>query len=417
MRSNSPLFVEKSNHYRFVIEALVLLILTSVGIIWVATGPILSPMMEEYGISRGTVSWSASIAALVVVIFSVPSGILCSKIGTKKTFAIGAFLMSVGFLTPFCTSFLFLLATRLVFAVGTTMTFPIAGGIVTQWFTRKELPLINGLNVSSTSVGNTVALFATVPIASLLSWRAPLTIYGIIALIGALLWFFLGRERQTVPAARDTEREPVAVLSIRNVLKLKATWYLAFSMVGPFCLFMAISSWLPAYYSEVFGMPLAQASSITALFTVAGIPACILGGLLPMWFGRRKPFLVIPGALIGFAGLGTFIVNNPLLNVSCLILFGVCVQIYMPSIFTVAMELPGMSVRTVVLALAVATATGDIGGFVGPLIVGYTADVTASYIPGFVICCVLSSSLLVGGLLLPETGPKAKKVDEVLPGK
>lgn len=409
--------MEKSNRYRFVIEALVLLILTCIGVIWVATGPILSPMMEDYGISRGTVSWSASIAALVVVFFSVPSGILCSKIGIRKTFAIGAFLMSVGFLTPLCTSFLLLLATRLIFAIGTAMTFPIAGGIVTQWFTSKELPLINGLNVSSTSVGNTVALFATVPIASLLSWRAPLTIYGVIALIGAVLWFFLGRERQTVPVAQDTKREPVAALGTRDVFKLKAIWYLALSMVGPFCLSMAISSWLPTYYNEEFGIPLVQASSITALFTVAGIPACILGGLLPMWLGRRKPFLIIPGALIGFAGLGTFIINNPLLNISCVILFGICVQIYMPSIFTITMELPGMSARTVALALAVGTAMGDIGGFVGPLLVGYTADATASYIPGFVGCCVLSSSLLVGGLLLPETGPKAKKAEQTLPDK
>jgi len=76
---------------------------------------------------------------------------------------------------------------------------------------------------------------------------------------------------------------------------------------------------------------------------------------------------------------------------------------------TIAMELPGMSDRTVVLALGLGIGAGDIGGFLGPLIVGYVTDATGSYIPGLVVCCVISFSLLIGGILLPETGPKMKK--------
>jgi cyanate permease len=53
---------------------------------------------------------------------------------------------------------------------------------------------------------------------------------------------------------------------------------------------------------------------------------------------------------------------------------------------------------------------GNLGNFIGPLIVGYLADITGSYLPGFIICAVISLSLLVAGLLLQETGPKAKKL-------
>jgi hypothetical protein len=51
---------------------------------------------------------------------------------------------------------------------------------------------------------------------------------------------------------------------------------------------------------------------------------------------------------------------------------------------------------------------GNLGNFVSPLVVGYLADVTGSYLPGFMVFSALSLSLLAAGLLLPETGPKAR---------
>jgi hypothetical protein len=36
-------------------------------------------------------------------------------------------------------------------------------------------------------------------------------------------------------------------------------------------------------------------------------------------------------------------------------------------------------------------------------------DVTGSFVPGFTIWAALSWVLAVGGLLLPETGPRGKK--------
>jgi len=328
------------SRYRFVTGALVFLVLLSMGILWVAAGPLIPSMIEEYGVSRGTVSWAVSLISIMMAIFAVPSSILATKIGVKKVFTIGAFLQAVSILTPISFSFSMVLLTRCLFGVGTAMTFPIAGGIVAQWFSSKEQSLVNGLNASATTLGNAIALFITVPIATALSWKAPLTIYGVLALVFAIGWLIFGREQQMFTSnSQVTNDSKVAVSSI---FKQKTTWLLAGCMVGPFCLFMAISSWLPTYYNEVFGIPMTKASAITAIFTISGIPACILGGILP-------------------------------------------------------------------IVLAVALAIANLGGFMGPLIVGYLADLTDSYVPGLVLCCILLWSLFIGGRLLPETGPKAKR--------
>jgi hypothetical protein len=54
----------------------------------------------------------------------------------------------------------------------------------------------NGLNQSVACMGNSLALFLTIPLATLFTWRAPLTIYGAIFLGLTLAWLLLGKERQ-----------------------------------------------------------------------------------------------------------------------------------------------------------------------------------------------------------------------------
>ncbi len=403
------------SRYRFIIAALVLPVRFCMGTIWAAAGPLLPLMMAEFGVSRGTVGWFVSVSPILMTVFCVPSGLVASRIGIKKAFAIGAFLQAMGIFAPFCSSFPLILLTRMFFGIGTAMTMPLIGGIIAQWFSRREVPMVNGLSQASTNLGNAFAFLATIALTQVLSWRGTIALYSGLALVFAFLWSFFGRESQPiitdVPvgyAAKTGSPEPPQ-LSTWGVLRQRATLLLALSLMGAFCLFTALSSWLPTYYHEVFKMSLADASSVAAILTLVGIPACIAGGILPMRLGLRKPMIVASGCVVSLAALGCFMFNNPVIIYTALTIYGIFGVIYTPAVFTIAMELPGMTPQTGSLVLAVALGAGNIGSFIGPLIVGYMADLTGSYLPGFLICCALSSSLLIGGLLLPETGPKAKK--------
>ena len=125
--------------------------------------------------------------------------------------------------------------------------------------------------------------------------------------------------------------------------------------------------------------------------------------------GRRKPFLIIPGVFMGLSAMGALLFNNPVLIFLTVACFGVFSNLQVPTLFTIPMELKNTSPRMGVLTINAMQCGGTLGAFAGPLIVGYLADVTGSYLPGFIICAVLSLSLFVVGLLLPETGPEARK--------
>jgi len=405
--------MEKKDKYRFVIAALVTLVRVCVGLVWASAGPLLPLMMQEYNINRGTVSWYVSSVPIIMAVLTVPVGIVGARFGLKKMFAVGAFLQAAGILAPFCDSYPLLFLTRVAFAVGTAITVPMASAVVAGWFTSRELPLVNGIIMAFVTLGNTFSYIATIPIATVISWKAPITIYGAFALTCATAWFIFGKERHkepvAVPEGAKTAIETKPELGLKQALLQKSTLIFAFTLLGPFCCSNALISWLPSYYNEVFKIPLDRASSITSIFTITGAIACILGGILPMRIGRRKPFLIIPGMFMGLLALSCISFNNDWIIYTSIAMFGIFNNIQAPSIFTIPMELPNMTPRTGAVVLAFCLGIGNFGGFLGPLIVGYLTDMTGSYWPGFLICFALSFSLLIGGLLLPETGPKARK--------
>jgi MFS family permease len=404
--------VVTNNRYRFVIQASVILVRICVGLIWASAGPLLPFIMQEYGFGRGTAGWFASAAPIAVAIIALPLGIIGARFSLKKVFAVGALLQAAGILAPFCGSYLPLVMTRVFFAIGTAITVPLATAIAAEWFSSRELPLVNGITIGFVSLGNTFTYMATVPIATVLAWKAPITIYGAFALTCATLWIIFGKDRKKVETAGQATSFPQPkgdrVLGIKQALTQRSTIVLTLAVMGAWTLSNAMGSWLPTYYHEVFGMSLQKASSITAIITVMGVIASISGGFLPMRIGRRKPFLIIPGIFMGVTALCSILFNNTAVIFLCVALFGLSGNLQNAVIYTLPLELPNMSHRTGSVVFSLMLAGGNFGNFMGPLIVGYMADATGSYIPGFIACAVMSLSLLAAGIILPETGPAAR---------
>jgi CP family cyanate transporter-like MFS transporter len=407
------MIIRETDKGRFNIATLVILVRVCSGLIWSSAGPLLSLIMLQYSINRAVVSWYGSVAPVVLVGLAIPVGIVGLRMGAKRIFALGALLQASCIIAPFCSNFVALLLTRAVFAAGVAMTAPIVSRIYVEWFSPRVLPLLNGLTMALVHVGGSLAFLASIPIATALSWQLALTLYGVLALASALAWLFWGKESQN----KAFDRSPRFALNaaaddstnILHLLKQRRVILLVISLIGPYALGSAIGFWLPTYYHEVFDKPLAISSSITATLSVTGAVACFVGGILPMRLGIRKPFLVIPGLTMGLLALGCFLFNNTALILVSVALYGIFSSLQMASVLSIPMELPGLTPRTGAIVLALTLGAANIGNFIGPLIVGQLADLTGSYIPGFVICCVLSLTLFVAGVGLPETGPAARK--------
>jgi MFS family permease len=392
--------------YRFVVQISVILVRSCIGLVWASAGPLIPLLMQNFGIDRGQAGWFASVAPLAIAICGIPFGILGARYSFKLTFAIGALLQAGGVFTPLCGGYVPLLFTRICFALGTSITVPIATAIAADWFTARELPMVTGLTQAFVNLGNAIAYLITVPIATVLSWRAPPTIYGAFALTCAVAWMIFGRDAKKSPELRRAFQR--SGLNLKQTLFQRSTILLTLAVMGYWCLGNALGAWLPTYYHTEFNMPLTTASSLTSIITIGGIAASLLGGYLPVRLGRRKPFLIIPGIFMGFFGMLAVLFNNYAVIIFFIACFGIMSNLQTPSLFTIPMELEGASSRSGAVVISAMQCGGNLGNFIGPLLVGYLAEVTGSYLPGFIICAVISLNLLVAGIMLKETGRRGK---------
>ena len=151
-------------------------------------------------------------------------------------------------------------------------------------------------------------------------------------------------------------------------------------------------------------MPLSAAGSLVGLAPLAGVVALVLAGVLSMRVARRRPFLIFPGVIGGVGGFATFLLAGLGGIIPALLLFGFGAWFYLPLLFTIPMEAPDATPERVSVVLATIGTLGGFLSFVAPLAVGMLTDVLGSYVPGFMIFAVLSWSLVVAGVMLPETG-------------
>ena len=97
--------------------------------------------------------------------------------------------------------------------------------------------------------------------------------------------------------------------------------------------------------------------------------------------------------------------DAPLLLYPSVVLLGIAGWIFMPVVFTIPMEIAGISASRVGIAVAVVLGAGNLGGFFVPLMVGALRDLTGSFTLGLAIACGLSLVLVGCAIAMPETGP------------
>ena len=369
-----------------------------------APAPMFPLIMEDYDLSRGSVSLLMVTAFLVFTIFLIPGGVISTKLGTKGAVLVSGLLMTAGILAPVTSSLPSILPLRVAFAMGNAILLPATAAVIVQWFKTSERPIMNAVNLAAQGTGVAAAMFLSVPLAEALGWKNVLMAYGIFASLGAGVWLVFGRVAQSEAASAS----PTSLTAIFGVLRERNTLLLSLAFVGPFAMFIGYSSWLPTYYNEAFDMPLQQASSILALLPLMGVVVNILSGFLLARLGLHRPLLMAPGLLFPFGAFGAFYFNSVPIIIAAILALGFCFWIFLPTALTVAMELPGVTMDKVALVTAAALTIGNASTVVSPFLVGVFTDMLGSYVPSLSVLAIMPVTALIAAAALPETGHRVK---------
>lgn len=395
--------------YRHLIELILFTTYAAFGLSWIALTPLSAEVQRAFRIGTaefGLINTSVSAAKVVAPLLT---GWLATRLGVRRTILAGSVLISAAILAPFAERFDAFLASRFVFGVGGAVVVTLLGPMVMTWYGKGELPIVTAVNSVAVNSGITLTYYATPVLAAALGgFRPVLKAYAALNVLLALAWALLGRDGPlgtTAPAGAGATPERARYA---DVWRRRETWIIAIGFSGPLALYLCFNTLLPRYYMEAFGMSKAAAAGYTGLFNLVGIPTAIVAGLLTRRLGLRRPFIIGAGVLMAASAFGMFLSANPAVLLPCAVLLGVALFAYVGPLFTVPLELPGVTAPQVSLMMGTVFSVAYLFSSLSPIITGALRDARGSFVPGFSLWAGYSAVLSLCGLLLPETGPRGR---------
>jgi MFS family permease len=378
------------------------LVLSVVGF-FVAVGyglivPAIPIFARSFGVNKTAIGLVISSFAMARFGSGLISGRLVDRFGERKTLAVGLLMVSLSSLAAgLAQNYWKLLSFRAAGGLGSSMFSVSAGALLMRSVSDDQRAQGQSFYNSGFLLGG-IAGPAFGGILSAISLRAPFFVYAVTLLMASFVaYFFLNEKRLGSKVA--SVQDPNDRISIRDALKVypyRVTLVLAF--VTNWVLFGLRNSILPLFVKE----NLHSTTTIVGLgFTVSALAQgalLIYAGKISDHKGRR--FAILIGTSLLMSALGALILaNHPWLYFAAMILFGLGGAFMGTAPASVVGDLFGGKGGQVI---AIWQMAGDAGMIVGPIVLGYLADLI-SYRAAFIASAIVFSIAIVLGSTLKET--------------
>ena len=228
--------------------------------------------------------------------------------------------------------------------------------------------------------------------------RTTLAVYGLVGVFCAVFWILFARDGpQTI---RDDPLFETLKGGLSTILKEKYVWVVGIIAFLLFIAGYAFTSWLPTLL-QVKGMTPALAGILASVPNWAGI----LGSVTIPRFGKaglRRKMLFVLFLIQGIWVFLVVLVNGLIPLTAVLVLYGICSAAIPPITIVLLMDLPNIGAKNTGAASGVFFSFGAVGGFIGPLIVGYLTDLLGTLYFGFLFVTLVLELTLIFIVILRE---------------
>ena len=387
----------RQDPYRWVMLILVWLIYLSFGLVWRSVGPLVTPILEDLNISYSQMGIIMGAWPLTYIVVALIGGAIIDRWGIRKSLFVGVIIIGLSeALRYFAGGFATMFLCVALFGIGGPMISIGCPKTISMWFSGKGRGTAVGIYTTGPWIGGLIA-YSTInsvvmPLTGY-SWRLTFVCLGLIAFVAALLWWFLARDVRTAEPAESTSMTKVftSLIRIRNVQLIIIMGFLAFAILHGF------SNWIPKIL-ETGGLSPAIAGFAASIPILVAIPVILVIPRIvaPHSRGRLIALVSLASAislLIVASASGSYLITG-------LVLHGLSAFSIVPMLILILMEVPEVGSRYMGSAAGMFFCVAEIGGFVGPLIIGAIKDLTGSFLIGMCFIASLSFAMSILALLI-----------------
>jgi MFS family permease len=331
----------KSYKYRWVVLAVYMYISALTQLYWLNFAAIYPFLEKHFGWMPSSVMWLTLVFPLVQVLLSIPAGMVIDKKGFKYGVGIGALFTGVFAMLRLANtdSFTVLLISQIGIAVGQPFVLNGVTKLVVTWFPQKEEATAVGLGSLALLVGMMVGLGAT----PALQFETMLLIYGILGILGILLFFLLVKAHPVTPPREiEVQQEITGWQGIKHILKMRNFVILGFIALIGIGVFNGLATWLETILNELQQVRNAtDAGIISAILVLSGIVGCIVIPLVSDKIMRRKPFLLLASAIGAVCIIALMVTKSYAANIVNAIFLGFFLISALPIMLTMSAEITG----------------------------------------------------------------------------
>jgi MFS family permease len=290
--------------YRWVVLVVFMLVNLTIQTLWIAYAPITGPAAQFYGVSDLQIGLLAMSFMIAFIPLSLPVSWAIDTYGFRPTVSIGALMMGIfGTLRGLAgDNYSLVLWSTIGIAAAQPFLLNAWTKVPAQWFATNERATAVGMVTLANLVGTALGMALTPILIEFLTIPQVQLIYGSIALLTALLFVGLAREKPpTPPCAPGEEVRALMLDGLKNALRNRSfLYYLAVSFIG-LGIFNGITTWVEAIIRPR-GFTPTDAGTLGALMLVGGILGAIAIPPISDRQHKRQKYILL-GLLLAIPGL------------------------------------------------------------------------------------------------------------------
>ncbi|WP_227356238.1 MFS transporter [Haladaptatus salinisoli] len=370
--------------------------------IWFSLPAYLSSIIEEIGLTGIQAGVLVGAVPLTYIPLALFSGVVIDRVGPGRSLATGVLIYGVAQIgRSTAPGFLSLLLFTLLIGVGATaITFGLPK-LVSFLFPPERTGSPSSIYLIGASVGSAGVFSVGRPILGpmLGGWRPLFFWSGLVAVIYSAVWFVVARQAG-IDDRTDEHDSSFSVDSISHDLRLILSHreLQLVVIIGTMYLLVnhGVQGWLPTVL-ESRGLSPDQAGQTTSVFVAAFALGVLVVPVAADRYSARRTALVSCGSLMFLGAVGMVFGGIHFLMFASVVITGIGVGGVSPLVRAIPPALDGIGARLTSTAMGFIFAVGEIGGFLGPVLIGTLHEITGSFVPGFGLLSTAGLIVIIAG--------------------